>query len=161
LQGSGSANYHAIAGGANSKYNDDRPRDRVGLIAAVSKLLDIMHAHITNVEYSSGSSTAYHTSADWDNRLDTIPKPTDFLGAILAMELMESRFNAHMQSGSPTTSVHGNEYASAGYFYTIPTGVGLVHFRFFEALSSAAAAVPDNENEASAKLVALGGFRKV
>lgn len=149
------ANYHAIGGGAASTYNDTMPVDAPGLISGVRKALQVLHAHVTNVEFTTGTSVVYHTAADWGSRTDVIPGPSDYVGALNALEALSWMLARHAQLG---TSTH--DISHQGNWKKRPQGIEAIHHAFRTAVTYTGMSVGASENAAFARLIVGGGFSK-
>jgi hypothetical protein len=158
--------YHAATTAATNGYF--QPYDitlasyRVGLDAladTVNELLGRFQSHVTNKDHGTGASAATHTIPDWRARTDAIPRAStgDLASVMNAFELLEHKFQLHITSTGGVHSTTGNN----GAWRTTYTGVQTISTEFHDALNSATAATPPNENEAAARLVQLGGFVKV
>lgn len=146
------ANYHPITDYDNS-YLDTYPTDRDTYIKAVSKLLGLFQAHVTNIDSTTGTAAIYHTAADWTSRTDMLGTPTDFTTAVIMHEALDWLLSQHASKGLTT---HGMTHA--GEAAERPFGIEAIHHAFRSALQSATPTIPANENYAAAKLVLVGGF---
>lgn len=147
--------YHAIPGDVHCTYNDAMPVDSAGFIAGVRKALQVWQAHVTNIEFDSGATIVYHTAADFGSRTDVIPGPSDYAGAINAMEALNWTISKHASLGVPT---HG--YQQAGRIKIRPYGVEAIHHAFRTGVTYTGMTVGNVENAAYARLIMGGGFSK-
>ncbi|MFA4900900.1 MAG: hypothetical protein WC563_15385 [Brevundimonas sp.] len=156
------AAYHNIPGGWDSYYGDTMPSDSAGLIVGVRKALQVFQAHVTNIEFTSGVTVLYHAAAggvtatpDWGSRSDVIPGPSDYVGAINALEALNWLLALHSNNGTPT---HSMRYQ--GVWKKRARGIEAIHHAFRTAVTYTGTTVGAAENAAYARLIVGGGFSK-
>lgn len=148
------AGYHAIAGDFHCMFDDAYPTDKAGLAVAVRTALSIWNSHVTNVEADSGTTIVYHTEADHGSRTDTIPGPTDYESAVIALEALRYCIGTHVSRGSPVHSA-----ARPGGWKVWPRGIEAIHHAFRAAVENKVGCNARNVLTPTIKLVQVGGWK--
>lgn len=152
--------YHNIPGTSTSTYNDAMPTDRTGFVTAVRTALQVWQSHVSNIEHTSSADVAFHSDGvdpypDFGSRTDVIPGPSDYTGALNAMEALTWCMSRHVALGVPT---HGAQYP--GRIAIRPYGIEAIHHAFRRAVTDTSMAVGGTENAAYARLIRGGAFEK-